>query len=118
MAGCLRWVLRASVRTSGAKGGWPARRCTSRCAALLRAWTPASVRLEMMNLTGTTDFSFSAASCGDSRRGWAGSAGRRPRDPPPPLPPRPQPAHLQVVLDPDGPLGAPDSRAPAVGRGG
>lgn len=62
MAGCLRWVLRACVRTSGEKGGRPERRWTSRCAALLRAWTPASVRLEIVNFTGTTEFSRSAAS--------------------------------------------------------
>lgn len=137
MAGCFRWVLRAWVRTSGEKGGWPERRWTSRCAALLRAWTPASVRLEMTNLTGTTDFSLSAASCGDSRRRRGGNSGQGPesrRTAPcasrgaglPSAPPWDRPpsgrktnrAHLQVVLDPDGALGAPDGRDTAVGTGG
>lgn len=88
MAGCRRWVLRAWVRTSGEKGGWPERRWTSRCAALLRAWTPASVRLEMINLTGKTEFSLSAASCGDrAAGGGAGSAieDQSPEGPPPVL---------------------------------
>lgn len=77
MAGCFRWELRAWVRISGEKGGWPERRWTSRCAALHRAWTPASVRLEMINLTGKTEFSLSAASCGDrAAESGAGSAVR------------------------------------------
>lgn len=58
-------MLRIRVTTSGEKGGRPERRCMSRCAALLRACTPASVRLEIVNLTGSTEFSRSAASCGD-----------------------------------------------------
>lgn len=66
MAGCFRWVLRAWVTTSGEKGGRPERRCMSRCAALLRACTPASVRLEIVNLTGSTEFNRMAASCGDT----------------------------------------------------
>lgn len=65
MAGCFRWVLRALVTTSGEKGGQPGRRWMSRCAALLRACTPASVRLEIVNLTGSTEFSRLAASCGN-----------------------------------------------------
>lgn len=63
MAGCFRWVLRALVTISGEKGGRPGRRWMSRCAALLRACTPASVRLEIVNLTGSTEFSRLAASC-------------------------------------------------------
>lgn len=59
-------MLRALVTISGEKGVWPGRRCMSRCAALLRACTPASVRLEIVNLTGSTDFSRLAASCGNS----------------------------------------------------
>lgn len=121
MSGCLRWLFRASVRTSGGKGGWPERRWTSRCAALLRAWTPASVRLETTNLTGTTDFSLSAASCGDRAETTLQQDGLSPAPPGRALlHPRPRAggAHLQVVLDPDGALGAPDSRDPAVGRGG
>lgn len=66
MAGCFRWVLRALVTTSGEKGCWPGRRWMSRCAALLRACTPVSVRLEMVNLTGSTEFSRLAASCRNS----------------------------------------------------
>lgn len=65
MAGCFRWVLRALVTTSGEKGGWPGRRWMSKCAALLMACTPASVRLEIVNLTGSTEFSRLAASCGN-----------------------------------------------------
>lgn len=53
------------VTTSGEKGGQPGRRWMSRCAALLRACTPASVRLEIVNLTGSTEFSLLAASCGN-----------------------------------------------------
>ena len=48
MARCFRWVLRALATTSGEKGDCPGRRWMSRCAALLRACTPASVRLEMV----------------------------------------------------------------------
>lgn len=71
MAGCRRWVLRAWTRTSGEKAGWPGPRSRSTCAVLLRAWTPASVRLEMVNLTGARHFSRPAASCRETARtGW------------------------------------------------
>lgn len=39
----------------------------SRWAALARAWTPLSVRLEMWNLMGTLGLSFSAALCNQQK---------------------------------------------------
>ena len=62
MHGSQGWNFQPTSLTSGEKGGRSERRWMSRCAALLRAWTPASVRLEMVNFTGTTEFSRSAAS--------------------------------------------------------
>lgn len=42
---------------------------------MLKACTPASVRLEIVNLTGSTEFSRLAASCGNPRNS-ARSVGR------------------------------------------
>lgn len=50
----------------------------SRCAALLSACTPASVRLEIVNLMGSIEFSRVAASCRDRVQAGGHSRGQSP----------------------------------------
>lgn len=71
MAGCVRFLLSAWTRTSGARGGRPGRRGTSRCAVLQSACTPASVRLDTVNVAGAAQFSRPKAS---SRKFWTPTA--------------------------------------------
>lgn len=84
----------------------------SRCAALLRACTPASVRLEIVNLMGSTEFRRLAASCRDRVR--AGRSGCGPglglSVASPPHCPREKTAHLQEVLHPNSAMVTPHGR--------
>lgn len=63
MGSSLRWWFRPWTSCWAVKGAFPGALWMSRWAALARAWTPVSVRLEMWNLMGALGFSFWAASC-------------------------------------------------------
>lgn len=90
----------------------------SKCAALLRACTPASVRLEIVNLTGSTEFRRLAASCRDRVRAGIGTvrcfsphcpqADHRSN--------REKTAHLQEVLHPNSAMITPHGRDPTAER--
>lgn len=78
---------------------------------MLRACTPASVRLEIVNLTGSTEFRRLAASCRDRVRAGIGAVGCFS-----PHCPREKTAHLQEVLHPNSAMVTPHGRDPTAER--